>query len=456
MTKKIDNSANALPSKRFFVNLITRDITLEHSVLDLIDNAIDSMIRTYGVDLKDNKAVFRGSYEYTDPPKANFKATINISVSSDEFTISDNCGGIDPQLAKLSVFRFGPESERRGATLGVYGIGLKRAIFKLGKTISIESVTTQGGFRVEFDAVKWLDREKKVEDWVFPYEEIDGVSTREEAGTTIRIVNLRPDSKMRIEAPTFINDLYDTIARTYPFFLNQLIQVKLNGAEVQSEPMVIGTSDNIEPAVRHFSRDNVDVFIAAAITSVKPSKTKDAGWYIVCNGRVVIAANKSELTGWGRGIAAYHQKYSEFLGYVIFSSEDAEALPWTTTKTDINEELPVYQYTRKEMDQVASGVLRVLNKKYPTNTSVDPEGRQMSADAQPTNLGDVAEKDDQPFKYQSLVQSREKTTTTSTFEADKNDLARAKKHLGWPKNTAAYKVVQYAWQYFLQMECQDK
>ncbi len=37
--------ANANPDKRFFIDLIIRDITLEDAILDLIDNAIDSLLR---------------------------------------------------------------------------------------------------------------------------------------------------------------------------------------------------------------------------------------------------------------------------------------------------------------------------------------------------------------------------------------------------------------------------
>ena len=37
--------AIASPEKRFFIHLITKDITLEDAILDLIDNSINSLLK---------------------------------------------------------------------------------------------------------------------------------------------------------------------------------------------------------------------------------------------------------------------------------------------------------------------------------------------------------------------------------------------------------------------------
>lgn len=44
----IEKSARSYPTKAFFVNMITRDITLEDSILDLIDNSIDGASKCEG------------------------------------------------------------------------------------------------------------------------------------------------------------------------------------------------------------------------------------------------------------------------------------------------------------------------------------------------------------------------------------------------------------------------
>ena len=42
---------NASPAKRFFVEMLVRDIRLEDAIIDLVDNAIDSLIRLQQIDL---------------------------------------------------------------------------------------------------------------------------------------------------------------------------------------------------------------------------------------------------------------------------------------------------------------------------------------------------------------------------------------------------------------------
>ena len=40
----MDKNADAMPTKDFFVRMITRDISLEDCILDLIDNCLDGAL----------------------------------------------------------------------------------------------------------------------------------------------------------------------------------------------------------------------------------------------------------------------------------------------------------------------------------------------------------------------------------------------------------------------------
>jgi hypothetical protein len=42
--------ADATPTKRFFIDNLTRDLTLEDAILDLVDNSIDAFVRTHSAD----------------------------------------------------------------------------------------------------------------------------------------------------------------------------------------------------------------------------------------------------------------------------------------------------------------------------------------------------------------------------------------------------------------------
>jgi hypothetical protein len=59
-------------------------------------------------------------------------------------------------------------------------------------------------------------------------------------------------------------------------------------------------------------------------------------------------ADKTRLTGWGAEAAAYHPQYSRFRGYVLLEG-DARHMPWTTTKTGVDEDSRVFRTVQNEM-----------------------------------------------------------------------------------------------------------
>src|SRR6476620_9146467 len=99
MTKKF---ASAHPRKHFFLEMFTRDISLEDCILDLIDNSIDALVKAKRVDI--SSAVFQ-----KNGAKINLKTLPSILVhfSPTELKITDNCGGISFDDAQNEVFNFG-------------------------------------------------------------------------------------------------------------------------------------------------------------------------------------------------------------------------------------------------------------------------------------------------------------------------------------------------------------
>ncbi len=76
----------------------------------------------------------------------------------------------------------------------------------------------------------------------------------------------------------------------------------------------------------------------------KMSRTTDnAGWTVVCNDRVVLHADKSAITGWGRQtVPKYHTQFISIAGVVEFTSNKSMQLPLNTTKRGINTSNEVY------------------------------------------------------------------------------------------------------------------
>src|SRR6266852_5395134 len=130
------------PTKRFFVSMLTRDIELKDAILDLVDNCVDGATRQL-------KGKLRG-----DKPYDGYAARLTLSAKS--FDISDNCGGI-PQAAIKDAFLLGrPKIEQSMPTIGMYGIGMKRAIFKIGEEAAVESFADDGAFQVSYTR-DWLN-----------------------------------------------------------------------------------------------------------------------------------------------------------------------------------------------------------------------------------------------------------------------------------------------------------
>ena len=90
----VQDGAAAAPTKQFFVSMLTRDISLEDAILDLIDNCLDGALRI------------------AEEDEVNYsKHFVNINFSNEHFSVEDNCGGIPRDIAKNYAFKMGRDSD---------------------------------------------------------------------------------------------------------------------------------------------------------------------------------------------------------------------------------------------------------------------------------------------------------------------------------------------------------
>ena len=125
------------PTKTFFIDMITRDISIKDAIIDLLDNSIDGANNI-------NPLSYAGLY-------------IDINITKEHFIVKDNCGGFSLDTAKKYAFRFGrPEDAKQTlGSVGRFGIGMKRALFKMGKNFSVESKTINDHFSVNVNVDEW-------------------------------------------------------------------------------------------------------------------------------------------------------------------------------------------------------------------------------------------------------------------------------------------------------------
>lgn len=347
----------AFPAKRFFVDMLTRDIELQDAILDLLDNCLDGALRSVS-EIPENQG--------NDKIYEGFEAKINFDRNS--FTIEDNCGGISGKLATDYAFRLGRPNDREGEkipTIGIYGIGMKRAIFKMGTASEVLSKTKDEQFKVVISP-EWISNDDK---WELELERTN--VNLNNPGVKIRITQLREDvSNIFTPDRGFEDRLNIAIANHYSLIINKGFKVYVNDEEVRPNLTTLMIDENaftegnngITPYFYRGESKGVKISIAVGFyrdlvsddeeRSILSGRTttEKAGWTIICNDRVVLHADKTRLTGWGEaGVPQYHTQFIGIAGVVIFTSDDAERLPITTTKRGVDGNSDIYLATKDFM-----------------------------------------------------------------------------------------------------------
>jgi hypothetical protein len=349
---------DASPTKTFFVDMLTRDIELEDAILDLLDNCVDGIQRT----IKNRPSSIK--------PYEGFWAEINFSEAG--FTIKDNCGGISLEVAKNYAFRMGRPAEDNEKDLsinaiGTYGIGMKRAIFKMGRSSEITSQTEQESFRVSISP-EWISADT----WKLPFEEID--RSMKSSGVIIKVTDIRESILEEFTSSVFNNSLVGKIAHHYSYIIRKGFTVLVNGKKVSDslfELLWEGVDKinnineaviapylyksqyeevSIELAVGFYRRNIATTDEVEAENEGIRTSSENAGWTIVCNDRVVVYRDKTRLTGWGEaGVPSYHPQFISVAGIVHFRCHDPRQLPITTTKRGLDLSSDLYLYTKDFM-----------------------------------------------------------------------------------------------------------
>lgn len=333
------------PGKSFFVHMLTRDIALSDAILDLLDNCVDGILRA--------KIASDG-----DKPYSNYWA--KITINKDQFILEDNCGGI-PWENRSYAFKLGRPVgyvNSQDSTIGTYGIGMKRAIFKMGENAVVYTKSKTHSYKVTIDK-PWLTNDS----WMLPLDvEVNDLS---ETGTKIVISDLIEGVKEQFDDNKFLLDLKKQISSFYAFILSKGFVVSVNGEQIVGKPteLIFSEESGIKPYIYKDSIDGVDVFLAVGFTRALPSEDEidennkgalysslDAGWTVICNDRAVLYCNRDELTGWGEaGVPQYHTQFIAISGIVEFKCSDARKLPMTTTKRGIDASSRLYLQIKNKM-----------------------------------------------------------------------------------------------------------
>lgn len=349
------------PAKSFFVSMLIKDITLRDAIGDLVDNAVDA-IKKVAPDKKD---------------LSQYK--IEISLNDKEFSISDNGSGLDVDTAKYYAFNFGHAKEHKlmPNSIGQFGIGMKRAFFKIGSEIHVHSVTENSAFDIDINVNEWIKEEK---DWTFSFREdslTENVPQDAPTGLKITINNLSHDARSNFDKGKFREELIKEITLEQLVNIEKGLKIVINGQSLNKTDIGLISNDTLKPAIYEEEWGGLKIKILAGISK---ADKEAGGWYIFCNDRLILAKDKSANTAWtgggGDGAALWHSQYQQFRGYAFLEAQESSNLPWNTTKTGMDMDSPVYQRIRSIMINMTKEVMPLMNYLKEEKEKGNPEENQ--------------------------------------------------------------------------------
>lgn len=344
------NKVDASPTKKFFVDIITKDIELEEAIQDLIDNSVDGARRL--------------------APSGDFQGLwVKLTVDGQRFIIEDNCGGIPLDIARKYAFKFGRAKgfATTKSSVGQFGIGMKRALFKIGQKFEVKTTSLKEKYEIEVDVNKWMNDD---ENWDFDLKNLKkSKTTFKSTGTELKVEPLAEGVPDQFSQDDFILDLKDGIRSKHQYALLNGLQIHVNGLSTISDNWRLLESHHIQPVARSFEDKfgpEHSLMTTRLFAGIGDSNRSRAGWYVFCNGRCILEADQSKTTGWsdiadGVAIPKYHGQFARFRGYVFLESEDASILPWNTTKTGLDKESDSYRRLKPRLIEAMRPIIDYLN-----------------------------------------------------------------------------------------------
>jgi len=361
----------------FLQNVSTRDIKPLECIYDLIDNSIDAARKQ----LQKSPKYISDSHglptDYSD-------FVIDLKISTKEISIQDNCKGFTREELENSAFVMGRESHS-AYSIGFFGIGLKRALLKLGDSYEIDS--DNGVEKIKFEFVK--DNIGGTQNII-----ANVIPSNSEPYAIVKIKKLKNDVFLALQQSKWIQTAKTEIGKRYGICLSKGLVINLNEEPVEGFAPSIRQDGPVKPdGTTINSLNGVKVYVQTGThadyrmtdepdyTSNK-SLTNQYGWYFVCNDRIMVAANHTKRLGWS---TTWHSDYYGFIGWVHFVSEDGDNLPWDTKKTDIDHESTIFLEIKDQLQGFAEEWKRKTNLVLPRSKN---KNRKKSSDNDAASQGE--------------------------------------------------------------------
>lgn len=239
----------------------------------------------------------------------------------------------------------------------------------------------------------------------------------------------------------------------YETVLAKGLAISLNKIPLQARVAELSESNSLKPAYKELSisptgDEVIRVRIYAGVTESSP---RDAGWYVFCNGRLVLQADKTSVTGWGESspqIPSFHNQFARFRGYVFLDSADAGLLPWNTAKTGVQADSSTYLAIRLHMVTMMRPVIDFLNALKEDLTGEEFEVTVGRVDKKKLSAFEGPER---AFYWKPAASPPVRQGRVS-YQKPLEEINRVKASLGATTNK---EVGERTFDYYLKVECDD-
>ncbi|CAI1870620.1 Uncharacterised protein [Serratia quinivorans] len=354
-------------SPYFLENALTKDVTTLEALFDLVDNSIDAARDDL---LKKNCE--RGH----DKLPIDYRGYgVQIRIDNNSVKVFDNCSGIDRETLSKSALYTNKQSQHEYG-IGLYGIGLKRSLLKMGTEFSLSVDNGSEAFKSNFNNKSIGGN---IENKMYAY----SVKSKGVTKSLFSVSNIKEEIKEDLHNSRWFDNAVREFSLRYGIYIGKGFRIFLHHVKNKQRIEIEGVAPSLRlkcefPPTKEYMRlDGVDVVIETGIHSdyIFPGEadyslannrklTDEFGIYFSCNDRIIVAASTEKAHGWS---SKWHSEYNGYVCWVKFISKDASLLPWNTAKTALRTDSSLFLEVRDKLQPIADNYRSIIKLRYGKN-----------------------------------------------------------------------------------------